>query len=176
MVLGWLLAGPVAFDDPGPAFAEGVRVQHGDVQDPQSHSRHAQQSGPGGSSSAPDPAAEPDASDRSAIRAVIAGQLAAFQADDAAQAFSYASPAIQDLFGTPDVFMAMVRQGYQAVYRPRSFAFGALETIRGVPTQAVQLTGPDGSDQVALYRMQRIEGLGWRIAGVVMLPFAGEKT
>ena len=58
-------------------------------------------------------------SDRNAIRQVIENQLAAFQRDDGSEAFSYASPGIQRRFGTPDNFMAMVRSGYAAVYRPR---------------------------------------------------------
>ena len=30
---------------------------------------------------------------------------------------------IQGMFGTPEIFMDMVRQGYQPVYRPRVFDF-----------------------------------------------------
>ena len=57
--------------------------------------------------------------DQAAIRSVIAAQIEAFRRDDSAAAFSFASPTIQRIFGTPDQFMAMVRSGYQPVYRPR---------------------------------------------------------
>src|ERR1700756_3001229 len=62
--------------------------------------------------------------DRGAIRAVVEDQLAAFQRDDGAAAFAFASPGIQAEFGTVENFMAMVRSGYQPVYRPREVAFG----------------------------------------------------
>ena len=67
--------------------------------------------------------------DRNAIRGIISGQIEAFQRDDGATAYGYASPTIQGLFPTVDQFMAMVRSGYQPVYRPKSVTFGpAIET------------------------------------------------
>ena len=71
----------------------------------------------------------PDAADAAAIRDVIEAQLKAFQADDGAQAFSYASPAIQSIFKDPDTFMSMVRAGYQPVYRPREVEFRDLVPV-----------------------------------------------
>ena len=50
--------------------------------------------------------------DRDTIRGVIQGQVDAFRRDDGGAAFGYASPEIQEMFGTPDIFMDMVRQGY----------------------------------------------------------------
>lgn len=115
--------------------------------------------------------------DRTEIKDVIEAQLAAFQADEAELAFSFASPAIQDMFGTPIYFMSMVRTTYSAVYRPRSYAFGALAIDNdGVPSQILQVTGPNGFDFVALYRMQYVDAAGWRIGGVVLERFSGEKT
>ena len=64
--------------------------------------------------------------DRAAIRSIIEGQEEAFRRDDGATAFGYASPAIREMFGTPDVFMDMVRQGYPMVYRPRLFDFAEI--------------------------------------------------
>ena len=55
----------------------------------------------------------PDPSDVAAIRGVIEAQLKAFRADDGAQAFASASPAIQSIFKNPDTFMSMVRNTYQ---------------------------------------------------------------
>ena len=43
-------------------------------------------------------------SDQAAIRTAVESQLAAFQRDDGAAAFSYAAPAIQEKFGTPENF------------------------------------------------------------------------
>ena len=63
------------------------------------------------------------AADARAVRAVIEAQLEAFRRDDAPRAFSYAAPGIRDSFGTPEKFMAMVREQYAVVYRPRSVSF-----------------------------------------------------
>jgi hypothetical protein len=55
---------------------------------------------------------------------VIRAQVDAFSRDDAAAAYSYAAPSIQNLFPQPDTFMAMVRGSYAPVYRHQSFEFG----------------------------------------------------
>ena len=53
----------------------------------------------------------------------IEAQLAAFAADDADKAFSYAAPGIRALFITAERFLSMVREGYPVVYRPASVTF-----------------------------------------------------
>ena len=63
--------------------------------------------------------------DARAVRAVIEAQLDAFKRDDAARAFSYAAPGIRNAFGTAEKFMAVVREQYAVVYRPRSVSFEA---------------------------------------------------
>jgi hypothetical protein len=103
--------------------------------------------------------------DRSAIQSLITGQIQAFRADDSQGAWAYASPTIQGLFQTPDNFMAMVRNGYQPVYRPRSVTFGELMATPSGPVQKVYLTGPDGKGYVAVYDMQRQADGTWKING-----------
>ena len=62
------------------------------------------------------PGAEPvAAADARAVRSVVSAQLDAFANDDAVRAFSYAAPAIQAMFQTPERFLAMVRRGYPVV-------------------------------------------------------------
>src|SRR5262249_32567885 len=114
------------------------------------------------------PANVPDA-DRAAIRAVIEQQLAAFQHDDGEGAFAFASPSIRGMFGTADNFMAMGRGGYQAVYRPRSVAFGTLVEASGALVQLVDLVGPDNLPVVAAYEMLRLPDGTWRINGCTLL-------
>jgi Domain of unknown function (DUF4864) len=111
-------------------------------------------------------------SDQSAIRSVIEGQIAAFRRDDGVAAFSFASPAIRGIFGTPGQFMEMVRSGYQPVYRPRSIAFQELDATPSGWIQPVVVVGPDGRSYLALYSMQRQEDGSWRINGchLVTLP------
>lgn len=103
--------------------------------------------------------------DKTAIVGVIQRQLDAFQGDRAAEAFGYASPGIQQMFGTPDNFLAMVRQGYPPVYRPRSVDFRELVTSEGRIVQKVLFVGPDGVPVVAEYFMQRQPDGSWRIDG-----------
>ncbi|TVQ34003.1 MAG: DUF4864 domain-containing protein [Geminicoccaceae bacterium] len=112
------------------------------------------------------------AEDTAAIRAVVQSQLDAFQRDDKDAAFAYASPTIQDLFRTADVFMAMVRAGYQPVYRPQTVSFQDIVTFRGAPTQRVLLVGPDGLAVMAYYLMERQRDGTWRIAGCILEPIA----
>ena len=108
--------------------------------------------------------------DRADIIGVIQGQMAAFQADAAGEAFSYASPGIQRMFGTPERFMAMVRTGYQAVYRPQEVEFRDLRDTSEGPVQSVFVVGPDGVPVMALYIMQRQADGSWRIAGCMLTP------
>lgn len=121
-------------------------------------------------------AADMAEADRAEIRSVIERQLAAFARDDAAAAFGFASPGIQHLFGTPDVFMAMVRSDYGAVYRPRSVAFGALDRIEDRLVQIVDLIGPAGESVRALYVMTRDGDGTWRIDGVSLVPGTQKET
>ncbi|MEC9347791.1 MAG: DUF4864 domain-containing protein [Pseudomonadota bacterium] len=119
-----------------------------------------------GLATGPVAAAEPG----DAIRAVITAQLRAFQADDAETAFSFAAPVIKWQFRDPDTFMAMVRHGYPAVYRPRSVAFGALKQVGAEWAQDVHFIGPDGTGAIGRYIMQRQDDGNWQIAGVYMRP------
>ena len=103
--------------------------------------------------------------DRSAIRDVIQSQVEAFRRDDGAGAFSYASPSIRGMFGTPETFMDMVRQGYQPVYRPKVFDFREIVTLHGQVTQKVHVVGPDGRPVTAFYPMTQLPDGTWRIDG-----------
>src|SRR6266404_945114 len=57
------------------------------------------------------------ADDVAAAQGVIRSQVEAFSRDDAAAAYSYAAPAIQEIFPQADIFMSMVRNSYAPVYR-----------------------------------------------------------
>ena len=64
------------------------------------------------------------ADDVAAAQGVIRAQEQALIHDDAAAAYSYAAPAIKEIFPEADIFMSMVRNSYAPVYRHRSFEFG----------------------------------------------------
>lgn len=100
------------------------------------------------------------------IRRAIEGQLAVFQRDDGRAAFSYASPSIRQKFGSPEIFMRMVRGGYPQVYRPRAVEFQALKLDGGRAVQRVFFVGADGGGVLARYLMERQPDGSWKIDGV----------
>ena len=103
-----------------------------------------------------------------AIRQVISDQIAAFEADDFATAFTFASPGIRAMFGTPGRFGAMVREGYPMVWRPGEVRFADLAERGGRTLQRVLVTDTAGVLYVLEYEM--VEGeQGWRIDGVRVL-------
>ena len=109
--------------------------------------------------------AQTSETDQAAIRQVIQSQMAAFQKDDGATAYGYASPTIQQKFGNADIFMQMVKTGYPAVYRPREVEFRQLKLENGKLLQEVFVVGPDGKPVLAIYEMQRQPDGSWRING-----------
>jgi hypothetical protein len=112
--------------------------------------------------------------DRTSIRSIVEQQLLAFQRDDAAAAFAFASPGIQQQFRKAESFMKMVRIAYQAVYRPRSVLFEDLANISGNPAQPVFLLDPKGVTSMAVYLMEKQPDRTWRINGCYLVPISEE--
>lgn len=103
------------------------------------------------------------------IRTVIGAQLEAFQADDVATAFTFASPVIKNMFGTAENFGLMVRRGYPMVWRPADVRFLGLETRGGQQVQRVLITDSAGNlHALDYYMVETAEG--WQINGVHILP------
>jgi hypothetical protein len=121
-------------------------------------------------------AAEVSAEDVKAIRAVIAEQLDAFARDDAPRAFSLATGGIRERFGSPDVFLDMVRTGYPVVYRPKSVQFERPAVVDGEVIQPVRMTDADGQAWVAFYPMQREPDGRWRINGCQLERVRGQRV
>ena len=111
---------------------------------------------------------ELDSTQAAAIRSVIENQMAAFKVDDGPAAFAYASPTIQELFQTPEIFMSMVKTGYAPVYRPQEVEFRELMQAARGPVQVVHIVGPDGSAVLALYSMEQQPDGSWRIDGCTL--------
>jgi len=93
--------------------------------------------------------------DEGAVQAIIADQIQAFRRDDGETAYSFAAPSLKLDFPSPDAFMAMVRNGYQPIYRARSFSFGELRQLEGKLVQSVAIVGPDGDSWRAIYTLTR---------------------
>jgi len=110
-------------------------------------------------------AADPSPADRAAFQQIINGQIAAFQANDAATAFGFASPDLQAKFGSPATFIEIVKNGYMPVYRPKTVEFRAVVDSGGRPEQQVFVVGPDGAGYIAHYMMEKQPDGSWRISG-----------
>jgi len=119
--------------------------------------------------SAEDKAADLGPADKAAIHDVIAYQLEAFQKDDGATAFTFATPELRERFGSVANFMDMVKRDYAPVYRPSQITFGKLEQGDTGIIQHVMLLGPDGNLHEALYFMERQTTGGWLIGGCLLL-------
>lgn len=115
------------------------------------------------------PAAALSDADRAAIQGTIERQLKAFLADDGATAYSFAAPGIKAIFPTVESFMAMVRQGYQPVYRPRSYSFGELKEAPGDLQQFVDIVDADGVFWTAVYTLERQPDGSWKITGCYLV-------
>ena len=108
------------------------------------------------------------ADDVAAARAIITAQTDALARDDAATAYSYAAPAIQNLFPQADTFMAMVRSKYAPVYRHKSFEFGAARESGGQILQDVHIVDADGVPWEALYTLEPQADGSLKIIGCVL--------
>lgn len=111
----------------------------------------------------------PAAAQEAPIRATIQSQIEAFQADDFARAFTFASPTIKQMFGTPENFGVMVKQGYPMVYRPAEVQMMELREVAGNLWQRVRITDQAGAGWYLDYMMVETAE-GWQINAVQILP------
>ena len=108
------------------------------------------------------------ADDVAAAQGVIRSQVEAFSRDDAAAAYSFAAPAIQNVF-PQEIFMAMVRGSYAPVYRHKSFEFGEARVADGNIAQRVHIVDGDGVAWEALYTLERQPDGSLKISGCSLL-------
>jgi hypothetical protein len=114
--------------------------------------------------------------DAQSIRTVIEAQLAAFSADDAQAAFSFASDGIRKTFSTAENFLAMVKASYPVVYRPASVLFLDPEKVADEIMQGVEMSDDTDRLWLAIYRMQRQPDNTWRIDGCVLKSLPGSRS
>jgi hypothetical protein len=110
-----------------------------------------------------------DAADQAAVRAAIVRQMDAFKHDDAGGAYGFASSAIKALFPTAAGFLAMVRDQYGPVYRPKSMAFGELKTTDAGLMQTVAIIDAEGQAWTAVYSFSKDADGQWRISGCALI-------
>ena len=109
------------------------------------------------------------ADDVAAAQSVSRAQEQAFGRDDAASAYSYAAPAIKEIFPAPDIFMSMVEKTYAPVYRHKSFEFGDSRTEGSWVAQRVHIIDANGEAWVALYTLEQQGDGSYKITGCTLL-------
>jgi hypothetical protein len=102
------------------------------------------------------------------IETTIQSQFDAFLDRDVGEAWQYASPNIQSLFGNAENFGRMVQQGYPMVWTPGQVEFIDLQTLAGIIVQRVEVIDQSGTAHYLGYQMIQTEN-GWRINGVQIL-------
>ena len=111
----------------------------------------------------------PAAAQEAPIQETIRSQIDAFLDDDFARAFTFASPTIKGMFGTPENFGAMVKNGYPMVYRPADVQMMGLREVAGNLWQRVRITDQAGAGWYLDYMMVETAE-GWQINAVQILP------
>lgn len=107
-----------------------------------------------------------------AIEDTIQSQFDAFAAGDVDTAFTFASPSIQSLFGTPENFGRMVEQGYPMVWVPGDVSFIDLQSLGAMTVQRVEVIDQNGTVHYLGYSMIETDA-GWQINGVQILQAPG---
>jgi hypothetical protein len=109
------------------------------------------------------------ADDVATAQTVIRSQVEALGRDDAATAYSYAAPAIHDMFPQADIFLFMVQHSYAPVYRHKSFEFGEARAADGQIAQRVHIVDADGEAWEALYTLEQEPDGSLKIIGCVLI-------
>ncbi|WP_407117102.1 DUF4864 domain-containing protein [Bradyrhizobium sp. LMG 9283] len=109
------------------------------------------------------------ADDVTAAQGVIRAQEQAFIHDDASAAYSYAAPAIKQIFPAPDIFMSMVQNGHAPVYRHKSFEFGDSKIEGSSVAQRVHIIDANGEAWEALYTLEQQADGSYKITGCSLL-------
>ncbi|MBP1090287.1 DUF4864 domain-containing protein [Bradyrhizobium diazoefficiens] len=109
------------------------------------------------------------ADDVAAAQGIIRAQEQAFVRDDATAAYSYAAPAIKEIFPAPDIFMSMVQNGYAPVYRHKIFEFGDSKTEGNWIAQRVHIVDANGEAWEAVYTLEQQADGSYKITGCSLL-------
>ena len=104
---------------------------------------------------------------KEAMQKVISSQLEAFRADNYDAAYVFADLAIRRLYPV-QMFERMVKRGYPMIAHSVSASFGLSLDNGDEATINVRITGPDHQAETYQYQL-RLEGVNWKIMGVVPL-------
>ena len=116
--------------------------------------------------------AAPALAEDAQMQSTITRQLEALQRDDYPAAFDFASPNIKGIFGSPENFGRMVREGYPMVHRPSAVKMLEARDVDGALWQRVLITDAEGRSHLLDYQMVETAE-GWQINAVQLLKATG---
>ena len=105
-----------------------------------------------------------DATTQGELQGIITKQLSALGRDDAKEAESFASPQLRERYPDPLGFLAMVKENYAPLLKPRSTHFDEISDSPHGPVQKMTLVADDGTVWTVVYAFERVGG-EWRISG-----------
>jgi hypothetical protein len=105
---------------------------------------------------------------------VILEQIEAIARDDAASAYSFAAPGVRKLIANAETFLAIVRDRYGPIYRPRVFKFGEARSSDGEIVQEVHIIDADGLPWEGLYTLAQQPDGTIKISGCVLTQAPGQ--
>lgn len=112
--------------------------------------------------------------DRSAIDAVIAGQLEDFAAGDYARALEHATTGFREDF-TPESFRDVIQQGFPSIARDATHRMRECVTIGDAAgAQALVTVTSSEGERVDLVYLLSVEDGAWLIAGATPVEAAGD--
>jgi len=106
--------------------------------------------------------------DKATIRQIVEKQLQAFQTNDIEKALSLMSPSIQGQFDPRD-FMAMIRNKFSAIIKPRSTMFRGFTLVNNFPALISMIMDQNGDLVQVIFVVQHQHDYSWRIHGYELL-------
>ena len=113
--------------------------------------------------------------DKIRVKQTVQNQLDAFARDDFKAAYSYASPSIKKIFQSYSDFEVMIKNSYQAVYRPKSIDFGVVQSVETGAVLKVYLVDPEGAFVTAEYELKKQDNNLWLISSCILIKNASEQ-
>jgi len=111
--------------------------------------------------------------DLKAIQLVIDGQILAFKSDDYNAAYAFAAPNVKQAFPTVDIFINMVKSGYEPLYRPASYFFGRSMLSEGEVYQELIISDATRQLWQVIYTLNQQQDQSWKVSNVLMYPYQG---
>lgn len=103
------------------------------------------------------------------IQGAVQSQIEALANDDADSAFELTTAETKSRLGTPERFLALIKEQYDPVYRNRLVMMATPKMVAGSVYQLVRLTALDSQVWLAIYQMDKDPDGSWKIDGCELI-------